>query len=555
MLDRPEDTSFIGQTRRRLELFRLKLNRRFKLGSQEELKMKKDAQFQHGVRVVVTQRVPVQQPGVTEEHDGCTPESSGDGQGGGSSGQPIEATKVEKLSGIIWKRHTQYTVGQVRRNEFNYDVMITHGARRSEVLPAVHWTLIEVEASVPGCPGVPFLTEEDFEYRRGQIARFGREYYDYNIRMDLTSDEALRRVYTELFMPRWNEGQLTNSYYHHDRIFFHAGLWWKQEFLDDEDKMFFTFTCRETGEIVLENPMTVEAVRDKVWAAFNKFDIDNSGTLERDEVAEMLAYELFEPVSEKELDVAMRDLDEDGNGHVEFQEFLLWYVREMETDYRTSDKMSKLREKLKQEAAARKVRKALATLGPTAEAQQKFKKGITAALDNAKKSIKMLGKDPVVFELTEEGYDKPAVEKALAVMAGDVDAARVWLDKHHPAGTKAKGTDLISKMTAFLDRKKKLKERQEIDQRREEAKQAFKLQVRRIDATLEGDELGMLDNSAGTKGCTLCPCDEFFPNIVDGTCAACGHPEEEHTIVYEWEEADSDDDEMEDSSEEELDLD
>ena len=142
--------------------------------------------------------------------------------------------------------------------------------------------------------------------------------------MDLTSDEALRRVYTELFMPRWNEGQLTNSYYHHDRIFFHAGLWWKQEFLDDEDKMFFTFTCRETGEIVLENPMTVEAVRDKVWAAFNKFDIDNSGTLERDEVAEMLAYELFEPVSEKELDVAMRDLDEDGNGHVEFQEFLLW---------------------------------------------------------------------------------------------------------------------------------------------------------------------------------------------------------------------------------------
>lgn len=201
------------------------------------------------------------------------------------------------------------------------------------------------------------------------------------------------------------------------------------------------------------------------------------------------------------------------------------------------------------------MRKALATLGPTAEAQEKFKKGITAALDNAKKSIKMLGKDPVVFELTEEGYDKPAVEKALAVTGGDIDAARVWLDKHHPVGTKAKGTDLISKMTAFLDRKKKLKERQEINQRREEAKQAFKLQVRRIDATLEGDELGMLDNSEGTKGCTLCPCDEFFPNIVDGSCAACGHPEEEHTIVYEWEEADSDEDEMEDSSEEELDLD
>ena len=232
------------------------------------MKMKKDAQFQHGVRVVVTQRVPADTP----------------------AGEDAKAQADEevKLSGIIWKRHTQYTVGQVRRNEFNYDVMITHGPRRREVLQAVHWTLIEVEDSVPGCPGVPYLKEEDFEFRRGQISRFAKEYYDYNIRMDLTSDESLHRVYTELFMPKWNAGQLTNSYYHHDRIFFHGGLWWKQEFLDGEDQMFFTFTCRETGEVVLENPMTVEAVRDKVWAAFNKFDIDNTGTLERDEVEEML---------------------------------------------------------------------------------------------------------------------------------------------------------------------------------------------------------------------------------------------------------------------------
>ena len=36
MLDRPEDTSFLGQTKRRLELFRLKLNRRFKMAEMTE---------------------------------------------------------------------------------------------------------------------------------------------------------------------------------------------------------------------------------------------------------------------------------------------------------------------------------------------------------------------------------------------------------------------------------------------------------------------------------------------------------------------------------------
>ena len=60
-----------------------------------------------------------------------------------------------------------------------------------------------------------------------------------------------------------------------------------------------------------------------------------------------------------------------------------------------------------------------------------------------------------------------------------MEAAREWLDKHHPKGTKAKGTDIFSKISQFMDRKKKLKQRREMDVRREEAKQAFKMQVRR----------------------------------------------------------------------------
>ena len=60
-----------------------------------------------------------------------------------------------------------------------------------------------------------------------------------------------------------------------------------------------------------------------------------------------------------------------------------------------------------------KVRKALATLGPTKEAQEKFKKGLTDAVEAAKRTFKSIGQDPLVFELSEEGYDKTAAEKGL----------------------------------------------------------------------------------------------------------------------------------------------
>ena len=48
---------------------------------------------------------------------------------------------------------------------------------------------------------------------------------------------------------------------------------------------------------------------------FNKIDIDGSGELERGEIAQMSA-ELGRPLSDKELDAAMRSMDADGSGSI-----------------------------------------------------------------------------------------------------------------------------------------------------------------------------------------------------------------------------------------------
>ncbi len=48
------------------------------------------------------------------------------------------------------------------------------------------------------------------------------------------------------------------------------------------------------------------------------------------------SYELLEPVTEKELDHAMKDLDENSTGVVEFQSFLLWCAHTLPSNRRTA---------------------------------------------------------------------------------------------------------------------------------------------------------------------------------------------------------------------------
>ena len=57
---------------------------------------------------------------------------------------------------------------------------------------------------------------------------------------------------------------------------------------------------------------------------FNTIDEDGSGTLETNEIA-ALAIELGCPMSDDEVAAAMADMDTDGGGDVDWEEFLFWW--------------------------------------------------------------------------------------------------------------------------------------------------------------------------------------------------------------------------------------
>ena len=58
---------------------------------------------------------------------------------------------------------------------------------------------------------------------------------------------------------------------------------------------------------------------------FAHIDVDGSGTLEREEIAAM-SKELGNDLTERELDLAMAAMDEDGSGGVDLEEFTAWCV-------------------------------------------------------------------------------------------------------------------------------------------------------------------------------------------------------------------------------------
>ena len=68
----------------------------------------------------------------------------------------------------------------------------------------------------------------------------------------------------------------------------------------------------------------VEEERRRVLAIFEQYDVDCSGTLDAEEF-QMLLDDLCIPTSEKERRRIIRSLDVDGNGAVEFDEFMAFY--------------------------------------------------------------------------------------------------------------------------------------------------------------------------------------------------------------------------------------
>eukprot|EP01052_Picozoa_sp_SAG31_P009757 SAG31_NODE_520_length_14616_cov_8.879005_15_plen_107_part_00 len=65
------------------------------------------------------------------------------------------------------------------------------------------------------------------------------------------------------------------------------------------------------------------------WCLFQEADNDSSGGLDTDEIG-ALARNLGHPLSKRELAEAMKVMDEDGSGTVEFDEFYAWFSAVMQ---------------------------------------------------------------------------------------------------------------------------------------------------------------------------------------------------------------------------------
>ena len=56
-----------------------------------------------------------------------------------------------------------------------------------------------------------------------------------------------------------------------------------------------------------------------------RYDVDNSGSIDINEVSEMMREELHEPIDGADLEEYMAEMDKDGNGVIDFEEFLDWF--------------------------------------------------------------------------------------------------------------------------------------------------------------------------------------------------------------------------------------
>eukprot|EP01100_Stratorugosa_tubuloviscum_P012364 TRINITY_DN584_c1_g2_i2.p1 TRINITY_DN584_c1_g2~~TRINITY_DN584_c1_g2_i2.p1 ORF type:complete len:348 (-),score=177.31 TRINITY_DN584_c1_g2_i2:97-1140(-) len=59
---------------------------------------------------------------------------------------------------------------------------------------------------------------------------------------------------------------------------------------------------------------------------FDKYDKDKSGSIDKNELKE-ICYEMGHHLSKEELDLALEYLDSDGNGTIEYEEFVVWWKK------------------------------------------------------------------------------------------------------------------------------------------------------------------------------------------------------------------------------------
>lgn len=196
----------------------------------------------------------------------------------------------------------------------------------------------------------------------------------------------------------------------------------------------------------------MDEVREEARKAFSLYDTDGTGELEPKEVETMLASELCAPIRSKTLEGFMMEVDSDHNGSIDFEEFLLWYVRETDVNGINSKWARSIQTKAMRAAfQARKLGKEKA--GEFAvQAKKSFQRAKAKYADfTASKELKHL--------VNDLRYPRDEAARALAMKGNDVPKAVAYL--------KMKGVEQGERVVKKKSKYELAKEKKEAEEKAE----------------------------------------------------------------------------------------
>lgn len=93
-----------------------------------------------------------------------------------------------------------------------------------------------------------------------------------------------------------------------------------QKILNNLEHFHSSTTFQKATISFITSQLTSKAERDEMLELFKKLDVDNSGTLSRQEI--QAGIRVFKQVSDSEIDRIMREVDANGSGEVDYSEFI-----------------------------------------------------------------------------------------------------------------------------------------------------------------------------------------------------------------------------------------
>ena len=272
---------------------------------------------------------------------------------------------------------------------------------------------------VPGTAVGP-IDHRAFKEKKDVFVRWCREEFLIDVPpADWLEDDKAVDAFEEVFIPAWNSGRLKLRHYHDGRIFKHDDARWKQVWVPEI--MEYRYHNLKTKEIERLDPQWFDLCEEKAEKAFEEFDKDGSGELNEKELKALLNWELCKPVRTKNVQRLLVEMDQNGDGKIDFEEFLPWYAEQTNPNGNNGEFVRAVEQRaleLALQSRKNTVKGSKAAVAAT--------KAAAAAVQN-KVHDKYFADETFLKLVHELRYDRDAVTKATAINNKDFDRSLAWL--------------------------------------------------------------------------------------------------------------------------------